>query len=247
MAEGDRCTTSDGRSGYMISTGRVGEDLLCVAGDSVEAARKEHAAISDRTAPVQTETMTERIARIKREGQVGESGEGGAQTSGLAEVKANRSTTAGSATRDAADPQDAARRPLNETNEPTPGSTGEGRSTSISRDESTSQLGTNSDDVKLQDGTATGERARESATGIVPESNDVMLGDQSSRKDGPKPRSVLPELKSDGSKSPHDATSEGGSRQAAGHEQEQERRDARVEENQELPPAFRAEAKERTI
>lgn len=86
---------------------------------------------------------------------------------------------------------------------------------------------------------SSGERVRTANT-LLPESNDVILGDQSSRKDGPKTEG----LRTDGSKSPHDASS-GGSRQAEGHRQQEAKKTSAVEASKD--PALQAEAKARTI
>jgi hypothetical protein len=44
--EGDACTTPNGRSGYLVATGRDGE-LTCVEGESVSAARSTAAAAAE--------------------------------------------------------------------------------------------------------------------------------------------------------------------------------------------------------
>lgn len=176
----------------------------------------EHAAASPPSAPInQGESAADKIARIRREAQERNSGQSASPTSGTAEVKENTSTTAGSATQDRTDPQRVGTAP--------------------SRTIAGQPTG------RVSDGSLSGERVRVAPTGVVPESNDVMLGDQSSRKDGPKDGS----LKADGSSSPHDSTSDGGSRQQAGHQQTEALKasaDA-AKEN----PAFQAEAKARTI
>lgn len=241
---GDSCTTANGRSGYLVATGR-GDELECVEGDSALAAQAAHASASAGTAPINTEEpISERIARMKREKQSGESGEGAAQTSGLTE-SSNKSTTAGSALRDASDPQRAA----SDTKAAGAGATSLGSAApGTDRASETAALGQRT--TKVADGTKSGERVRSTTTGLIPESNDVMLGDQSTRKDGAKEVPVpLPEavanLKEDGSTSPHDASSEGGSRQADAHQQ---LRDAvKTAQEDDTPPAFRAEAKARTI
>jgi hypothetical protein len=215
--EGDPCTTADGRSGYMMS---MGDKLVCQAGE--DALRVGTAADG--------ETMAEKIARIKGEGDSAEINTAG-----------NTSTTGDTAIRDASDPQRATpdNSASSEKGPTVPGSDGsQGSVKTKSSSTIASQLG--EPEAQITDGTKGGERIRATASGRLPESNDVMLGDQSARREGKKdgPTEI------DGSKSPHDVTS-GGSRQAEGLKQRdlatQDKAAAR--EN----PAFSPDAKARTI
>ncbi len=181
------------------------------------------------------ETMSEKIARIKRE-------QAASGTSDPAALEGAAGTVSSSS-----DPQgvangqkDAAAQPVGESGGAAPGSDGSGAAKTKSGDAVASELGEPT--AKVNDGTKEGERIRETPAGRLAESNDVILGDQGHR--APKP--AAPEdLKTDGSKSPHDITSEGGSRQAAAHAQVGAGLDAekKAQEN----PAFQAEAKARTI
>lgn len=215
----------------------------------------KHADASHPAAPINTgESISERIARIKREEAQRSGGESG--TTGNVE-SSNTSSTAGSADRDAADPQRAAStQHVRSDASVAAGSTtlrGQGPSGQAAEgtkhDQASEALG--SSVGRVQDGTKTGERVRATSTSVVPESNDVMLGDQSSRKDGAKdttnalPVTEVDKLQTDGSTSPHDASSEGGSRQAQAHQQLREAVQGKTEADDQ--PAFRAEAKARTI
>lgn len=189
------------------------------------------------------ETMSEKIARLKSEGTT-DSTNAGADRTGTndpAAIEGAKGTLSSTS-----DPQgvnngqtDPAAQPIGESGGAAPGSTGEGPAKTISAAKASADLG---DQVaRVSDGTKDGEVVRGRVTGLVPESNDVMLGDQSARREaGAKgPEEV------DGSKSPHDATSDGGSRQAAGLQQLGKLREGAdaAKEN----PAFQAEAKARTI
>jgi hypothetical protein len=209
------------------------------------------------SSPINTgESLSERIARIKREEAQRETTS--SPTTGLAE-SSNRSTTAASATRNASDPQQAAStQHVRADATVAAGATTlrgvgpQGKAAPNTDTATASQQLADQGTGRVTDGSKTGERARATSTSIVPESNDVMLGDQSTRKDGPKdtagalPTVRLDDLKEDGSESPHDATSEGGSRQALAHQQLRDAAKVNTEED-ETEPAFKAEAKARTI
>lgn len=218
--------------------------------------RDAHAASSDPTAPINTEEpMSERIARLKREQAEREQGESGAPTSGNVE-STNTSTTAASADRDMSDPQRSAGRTAarSDATLAAGASLHAGASPSGSpaegTDHATAAANLSEGQARVSDGSESGERARATSTSIVPESNDVMLGDQSTRKDGAKdipnalPAVQIDKLQTDGSTSPHDATSDG-SRQEAGHQQLRDAVQGKTEADDQ--PAFRAEAKARTI
>jgi hypothetical protein len=176
------------------------------------------------------ETMAERVARVK-----------GGDTSSP-NTAGNTSTTGDTAFRDASDPQRAASRTSNEGGA-VPGADGSGGTKTLDSDKAASQLG--EETAQVTSGAKQGEKVRETPAGRLAESNDVILGDQSSRADGPKPGKPEDEYVSDGSRSPHDSTSDGGSRQQAGHSQALAAKGAVKEAADE--PAFRAEAKARTI
>lgn len=220
-----------------------------------------HADESHASAPInQGEPMSERIARIKREEAQREVH--ATSTTGLSE-SSNTSSTAASALRDASDPQQSAGTSKVTTIHARSdasvaagastlrGASPEGQSAEGTDTETARSRLAAGETARVSDGSATGERVRATSTSIVPESNDVMLGDQSTRKDGGKdttnalPTSDANELKTDGSSSPHDATSEGGSRQEAAHQQLKDAQNKKDEDD--TPPAFRAEAKARTI
>lgn len=234
--DGDPCTTADGRSGYMVGCGKDGGGT-CVAGDSFASAQAaagttEVAGPSDAPAGTEkAETMAERIARIK-----------GEDTTSL-NTAGNTSTTGDTAFRDESDPQRAAARTTGEAGPSAPGSDGSGATKSISADAAASALG--EETAKVSSGSKQGEKVRETPAGRLAESNDVILGDQSTRAEGPKPGAPVTEYKGDGSRSPHDSTSEGGSRQAAAHAQVGAAADQQKEAAEN--PAFQAEAKTRTI
>lgn len=171
------------------------------------------------------ETMAERVARVK-----------GGDTSS-ANTAGNTSTTGDTKFRDESDPQRAASRSSGESGAPTSGSDGSGAAKSISADKASKELNEDSTQVG-------GEKVRAVASSRVPESNDVILGDQSSRAEGPKPSAPVTEYKGDGSESPHDVTS-GGSRQAEAHKQVGIYADAQKAGAD--SPALQAEAKARTI
>lgn len=234
-----------------------------------------HMEASHPVAPInEGESLSERIARIKRDEKEREVGESGAPTSGVPE-SSNTSSTAGSALRDQSDPQRSAK--TTAAPQAQPSTTPKAATTSHVRADATVAAGASplrgtgpegqgapgtdaqtagsrlaaGESARVPDGTATGERVRVSQGSVIPESNDVMLGDQSSRKDGPKdttnalPVTEVDKLKEDGSESPHDATSDGGSRQAMAHQQLKDA--AKGADEDPTPPAFRAEAKARTI
>lgn len=235
------------------------ETQVTAPNDTTQAQRESeagHADAADSTSPIRTgESMSERIARIKREEAQREASS--SNTTGLAE-SSNTSTTAASATRDASDPQRAAstqhvRSDASVSAGATTlrGTSPEGQGAEGTDTETASSRLAAGEPARVSDGSKTGERVRTTSTSVVPESNDVMLGDQSTRKDGEKdttnalPVTKVDELKTDGSESPHDATSEGGSRQAAAHQQLKDAVKGKDEDD--TPPAFRAEAKARTI
>lgn len=177
------------------------------------------------------ETMAERIARVK-----------GGDTSSP-NTAGNTSTTGDTALRDASDPQRAATRTSGEAGDAAvPGADGSGGTKTLDSDKAASQLG--EETAQVTSGAKKGETVRETPAGRLAESNDVILGDQSSRADGPKPGAPVTEYKGDGSSSPHDATS-GGSRQEEAHTQMGVYADASkgAADN----PAFQPEAKARTI
>lgn len=197
------------------------------------------------TAPVhEGETMAEKVARIKAEG-LATSGQT-APTSGIPQSP-NKTTTADSPARGASDPQHAASTSAGESGNKVPGSTGVGAAKTKDTAQVTSALGEKT--ARVTDGSVAGERIRAADSSLIPESNDVMLGDQSSRAPGGVKENGPPgapeSLKLDGSKSPHDPSSEGGSRQADAHKQVKDAASGvqAAGEN----PAFQAAAKERTI
>lgn len=151
----------------------------------------------------------------------------------------------GSSRTDESDPQraasaqrDPASQPQGEAGGHAPGSDGSGGTKTIDSQAASEALGEKT--AQVTDGTKDGEKVRETPAGRLAESNDVVLGDQSGRAEKRKDA----ELKSDGSKSPHDVTS-GGSRQDEGHRQaEALKSDAKAAATD---PAFQAEAKARTI
>lgn len=98
--------------------------------------------------------------------------------------------------------------------------------------------------AQVSSGAPKGEKVRETPAGRLAESNDVVLGDQSSRANGPKATTPATRHVADGSTSPHDASS-GGSRQDAAHAQAIAGKDAAKAAIKD--PAFQAEAKARTI
>lgn len=180
------------------------------------------------------ETAVEKLLREKKEREA-------SGTSDPAAIEGAKGTLSSTS-----DPQgvnngqtDAASQPNGESGGQTRGSDGSGPSKTIDSQKASEKLG--DETARVTDGTADGERVRSRVTGLVPESNDVMLGDQSSRM---KPGEKGP-LEVDGSKSPHDATSEGGSRQAAALEQVGAAQNKAAEEKEN--PAYQAAAKARTI
>lgn len=232
-----------------------------------------HMEASHPVAPInEGESLSERIARIKRDEKEREVGESGAPTSGVPE-SSNTSSTAGSALRDQSDPQRSAK--TTAAPQAQPSTTPKAATTSHVRADATVAAGASplrgtgpegqgapgtdaqtagsrlaaGESARVPDGTATGERVRVSQGSVIPESNDVMLGDQSSRAPGGVKENGPPgapeSLKLDGSKSPHDPSSEGGSRQADAHKQVKDAASGvqAAGEN----PAFQAAAKERTI
>lgn len=79
----------------------------------------------------------------------------------------------------------------------------------------------------------------------TPEGNKEVADQETIKGAVTKPKPTLADLHTDGSKSPHDVSSEGGSRQAAAHKQ---LRDAAAKEDTEKTnPAFQAAAKARSI
>lgn len=217
----------------------------------------QHADASHPAAPINTgESMAERIARIKRNEAQNESGD--TNTTGVPE-SSNTSTTAGSALRDQADPQRSAKDTSHVRQDASVaagastlrGKGPEGQAAEGTDAETAGSRLAAGEPARVSDGSATGERVRATSTSVVPESNDVMLGDQASRKDGSKdttnvlPTTDVDSLKEDGSSSPHDSSSEGGSRQAAAHQQLKDA--AGKVDNDNTPPAFRAEAKARSV
>lgn len=178
------------------------------------------------------ETMSEKIARLKTEG---------AGTSDPAAIEGAKGTLSSTS-----DPQgvndgkaDPNAQPAGESGGAVRGSDGSGAATTKSGDAVARELDIKS--ATVTDGTKDGERIRARSESLIPESNDVMLGDQSSRL---KPSEKGP-LEVDGSRSPHDATSEGGSRQADALQQVGAAGDAAAKAREN--PAFQAEAKARTI